>query len=176
MSKRSQPPNISVEDLVRVATQILTEHGLADLSMRRVATALGIAPSALYWHIKDKQTLLAAVVDNLLAGVEVPELSGDARSDIATRAHVFYKAAMGIRDGAELLTSVIALGTGGHRLRTTLAQTGAEPVTVDAVATALMGHAMIAQQRAQAAEIGVNTGAELTDFVAIIQRIIGEPR
>ena len=40
--------------------------------MRRVASALEVQPGALYHHVPDKQTLLAAVADRILAGVDEP--------------------------------------------------------------------------------------------------------
>ena len=61
-----------------MALQLLDEYGLPDLTMRNLATALGIQPSALYWHFPNKQALLAAVSAKILAPVTrlaVEELS-----------------------------------------------------------------------------------------------------
>lgn len=46
-------------DVLDGAMAILDEFGLADLTMRRLATSLGVQPGALYWHFPNKQTLLA---------------------------------------------------------------------------------------------------------------------
>lgn len=56
-------------DVLEGAIAILDEYGLADLTMRRLATSLGVQPGALYWHFPNKQRLLAAVTDAILAGV-----------------------------------------------------------------------------------------------------------
>ncbi|HQV19906.1 MAG TPA: helix-turn-helix domain-containing protein, partial [Gordonia sp. (in: high G+C Gram-positive bacteria)] len=56
-------------DILTAARDILAEHSLADLSMRRLATELGVRPNALYWHFTDKQTLLAALADDILGGI-----------------------------------------------------------------------------------------------------------
>ena len=48
-------------DVLRAARDILIDHSLADLSMRRLATEVGVRPNALYWHFPNKQTLLAAL-------------------------------------------------------------------------------------------------------------------
>jgi len=52
--------------VVETATRILREYGLADLTMRRLARELGVAPGALYWHVADKQDLLVAVTEALM--------------------------------------------------------------------------------------------------------------
>ncbi|MDN6510824.1 MAG: TetR/AcrR family transcriptional regulator, partial [Corynebacterium sp.] len=37
------------------AFDILSEYGLGDLTMRRLAKTLEVAPGALYWHYPSKQ-------------------------------------------------------------------------------------------------------------------------
>jgi AcrR family transcriptional regulator len=53
--------------------EVYTANGLDGLSMRSVAKALGIAPNALYSHVKDKDELLELLVDRLLADVPIPK-------------------------------------------------------------------------------------------------------
>ena len=60
------------QDVVEHAIAVLDAYGLADLSMRRLGAELGVQPSALYHHFTDKQTLLAAVADEILARGERP--------------------------------------------------------------------------------------------------------
>lgn len=55
--------------IARAALDILNSYGLADVSMRRVAGSLGVAPGALYWHIDSKQALIAAMADEIIAPV-----------------------------------------------------------------------------------------------------------
>ena len=66
---------LSREQVVAAAVELLRRYGLGDLSMRRLARELGVAPGALYWHVANKQELLVEVADVLLA--EVPEPRGD---------------------------------------------------------------------------------------------------
>jgi hypothetical protein len=40
--------------------------------MRRVAEELGAAPSALYWHVRNKEELLQLVFDRVVAEIELP--------------------------------------------------------------------------------------------------------
>ena len=63
------------DDVVARALRVLDDHGLADLTMRRLGTELGVQPSALYHHFPSKQVLLAAVADEILARGARPPLS-----------------------------------------------------------------------------------------------------
>ena len=50
------------ESILQVAMRRLHEYGLSGLSMRGIATELGVQPGALYWHFSNKQLLVAGVV------------------------------------------------------------------------------------------------------------------
>ena len=54
------------QDVVRRAIDVLDGHGLADLSMRRLAGELGVQPGALYHHFASKDALLTAVAEEIL--------------------------------------------------------------------------------------------------------------
>ena len=155
-------------DVVTAAVEILNEYGLADLSMRRVAAALEVRPSALYWHVPNKQRLLAAVADQILDGAVSCPLSGDLRRDVRARALSFHEAMLAHRDGAEVVASTVALGIGGQILRTSIRQAAeqdgddqADPVLVESVCALLLGATTVIQQRRQAAALGVELGAQL---------------
>lgn len=47
--------------LIRAARKLLEKHGLAEVSLRRLARAAGVSPAAPYHHFADKQALLNAV-------------------------------------------------------------------------------------------------------------------
>jgi AcrR family transcriptional regulator len=57
------PRTLSREAIVSVARDILVEEGLAGVSLRRVATALGVTAPALYAHVTDKRDLLQSIAD-----------------------------------------------------------------------------------------------------------------
>ncbi len=48
----------------------LDDHGLAAFSIRNVAGRLGVYPAAIYWHVKNRQLILAEIVAHILAAVE----------------------------------------------------------------------------------------------------------
>lgn len=60
-SKRTTP--LTRETIVDSAREMLTTTGLEGLSLRRLATALGVTAPALYAHLEDKDDLLAAVAE-----------------------------------------------------------------------------------------------------------------
>lgn len=73
-----QRQGVSPERIVDVALGILESDGPDGLTMRRLAAKLGVAVTAIYWHVGDKQALLDAVVDRIAAEVgEVPVTGED---------------------------------------------------------------------------------------------------
>ena len=99
------------EDVVARALQVLDDYGLADLTMRRLGTELGVRPSALYHHFANKQSLLAAVADEiLLRGRHEPSGAWDVRvTGICTD---LRDSLLASRDGAEVVATVWAFGLG----------------------------------------------------------------
>ncbi len=70
--KRGERAGLSHDQVVTAALEILREDGLDALSMRRVASELGVAPNALYTHVPDKAGLIDAILDAVLADVVIP--------------------------------------------------------------------------------------------------------
>jgi TetR/AcrR family tetracycline transcriptional repressor len=56
---------LSRETVVDGALALTDAEGLEGLTIRRLATHLGVTPMALYWHFKNKDELLDAVADRL---------------------------------------------------------------------------------------------------------------
>ncbi|GAA3964192.1 helix-turn-helix domain-containing protein [Gordonia caeni] len=160
------------EDILHAARGILAEHSLADLTMRRLATEVGVRPNALYWHFADKQTMLAALADDLLAGVAVrDDLAWDAA--LAAMAVDMRGALLAVPDSAEVVSSARASGlaTGDVTERfAALASAGGLPGTAArGIATALcqliIGLTIEEQTRAQMERLGV-TGPSGRDYTA----------
>jgi TetR/AcrR family tetracycline transcriptional repressor len=58
-------------DVVRAALEVLDDEGLPGLTLRAVATRLGVSAPTLYWHVKDKRHLLDLLAEQVLA--DLPE-------------------------------------------------------------------------------------------------------
>lgn len=56
--------------IIRAALQELDDRGLAAFSIRNLANRLGVYPTAIYWHVKNRDVILAQVVARILADVE----------------------------------------------------------------------------------------------------------
>ncbi|MGP3534022.1 TetR/AcrR family transcriptional regulator C-terminal domain-containing protein [Microbacterium sp. RD1] len=152
----------SRNDIVTAAVALLDKVGLPDLTMRRLALSLEIQPSALYWHVADKQTLLGAVADRILDRV-APVAEGLAWPEAVTaHMHALRDALLTYRDAAEVVASSLALGQGGAGAVTTLEEAvaagGFPRTTSRAGASALMhfvlGSVWHEQQRAFADSVG----------------------
>lgn len=64
------------EAIAEQAAQLIVEHGLKGLTMRRVAETLGIGTMTLYGYFRNKDELLDAVIDFHSAKLEIPRSSG----------------------------------------------------------------------------------------------------
>lgn len=96
-------------DVVDKAAQLLDDYGIADLTMRRLARELGVTPGALYWHFADKQALLGAVADRILASTAAAH-----DGPWVQRVHLICtglrNALLSTTDGAELVSASFAAG------------------------------------------------------------------
>jgi TetR/AcrR family tetracycline transcriptional repressor len=68
--------------VLAAARALSAREGVAGLTVRGVARRLGVAPNALYSHFADKSALVDALLDSLLAGIEVPAAGDDWRQDL----------------------------------------------------------------------------------------------
>lgn len=102
-------------DIIERAVGILDAYGLPDLSMRRIASELGLQPSALYHHFANKQELLAAVADELLERGDRDTGDGPWDERVVALSHELRDAMLAYRDGAELIATMHAYGLGARR-------------------------------------------------------------
>lgn len=75
MTRRSGRPRageqaLSREAILDAALRIVDADGLAGLSMRRLAGALGVNPMSIYHHLPGKSAVVSGLVDRVFAQVE----------------------------------------------------------------------------------------------------------
>jgi AcrR family transcriptional regulator len=81
---------LSRERVLEAAIALADRAGIEALSMRRLALELGVEAMSLYYHVANKNALLAAMLDAVFAEIELPDQKGDWRRAIrasATSAH-----------------------------------------------------------------------------------------
>ncbi|MFD6443865.1 TetR family transcriptional regulator [Promicromonospora sp. NPDC060204] len=156
----------SRDDVAETALHLLDEYGLPDLTMRHLATALGVQPSALYWHFPNKQALLAAVSERILAPMaEIPSDRTSMHEAVRVVGTRMRECLLAHRDGSELVSSSLALGLVSSPVRPHLldaARVHGVPdalaeVAAEAVMHFVVGFTFHEQQRLAADQLGLLT-------------------
>ncbi|MFF2080186.1 TetR/AcrR family transcriptional regulator C-terminal domain-containing protein [Kitasatospora sp. NPDC058162] len=108
------------DDVIAAALELLDEVGLERLTTRALTERLGVAPGALYWHVRSKRELLGAMADAVVAPAFAPAAApasaapGEGAPGWAGRteafAHRLRGALLGRRDGARLVSAHLAPG------------------------------------------------------------------
>ncbi len=83
---------VSRDRIVGAARAIVEGGGLDALSMRKVGAEVGVAPTAIYWHVGSREDLLNAVLDGMIA--DLPPVVARGRTPLERLASV----ARSIRD------------------------------------------------------------------------------
>lgn len=94
--------------IVSAAITVLEQRGLDAVSLRAIATHLGIRQPALYHHFDSKAALLAAVAEEVLDRGHTDRLPVDGErwdAFVGRNARSFRRAMLGVRDGARLIAS-----------------------------------------------------------------------
>src|SRR4029079_435594 len=98
---------VTRDDVIRTAIQLLQEVGLDGLTLRRLATELGISAPTLYWHVRDKRELLDLMSEEMVrtAREKMPPFPHDLPWDekIAEGMRRQYEAIITYRDGARVV-------------------------------------------------------------------------
>lgn len=149
-------------DVVECALAVLDDYGLADLTMRRLGAELGVRPSALYHHFANKQSLLAAVADEILARGSRRTRPAAWDERILAICTDLRDALLSYRDGAELVATVRAFGLGAAAPYDDLlaalddagVPAGLVPVAARTLLHFVLGHVADEQTQLQAASAG----------------------
>lgn len=94
--------------VVKTAIDLLDQVGLDGLSLRRLATELGVQAPALYWHFANKQALLDHMVEEIMrqeVGNQPPQPGEEWDHWLAARCRDMRRMLNRHRDGAMLAAS-----------------------------------------------------------------------
>jgi AcrR family transcriptional regulator len=85
MVKKSEPENLSRQDWINRGLEVLADRGVEAVRVEPLAKLLGVTKGSFYWHFKNREDLLAALVqawiDLETDGIieQVDALEGDAQ-------------------------------------------------------------------------------------------------
>ncbi len=86
---RDRPPErvpLSRERVLRGAVAIADSAGLGALTIRSLATQLGVRPLSLYHYVANKDEILDGIVDLVFSEIELPSADGDWLPEMRRRA------------------------------------------------------------------------------------------
>lgn len=96
---------IKREDVIEEALELLKEGGLEAITTRRLAQRLGVESASLYWHVKDKATLLGEMASTIIARyhtIKTPLDTEQWEKWFIDHAYSFRNALLAYPDGAML--------------------------------------------------------------------------
>ncbi len=74
------------ERVLRTAIALADERGFQELTMRKLAKALGVEAMSLYNHVANKTDLLDGMIDVVFAEIDAPAAGGDWKGELRKRA------------------------------------------------------------------------------------------
>ncbi|MDT0167273.1 TetR/AcrR family transcriptional regulator [Actinotalea sp. AC32] len=78
MAVRPRPRTpLTRERVIAAAVAVADDHGVAAVSMRKVAERLGVEAMSLYHHVHDKDAVVAGILDAVFAEIDLPEPGAD---------------------------------------------------------------------------------------------------
>jgi AcrR family transcriptional regulator len=125
--------------ILETALQIATESGVEAVSMRSVATRIGLTAMALYPHVPSKEAMLDGIVDRLIARVELPAPDAPWEERLADLARSFRTVAHVHRSVVSLLFTRPAVTPDAMRLVETIYQALLDAGVPDAEVSRLEG-------------------------------------
>jgi len=118
-------PSLSRQSILDAALTIIDADGADGFTMRKLARALGVYPTAIYWYIPSRHAVLAAVVDYALHDILPAAPSEDWRDWLRQLLHRY-------REGVRRHPNVAALA--GAQL---ISNGGMRPELIDQILTVL---------------------------------------
>lgn len=77
---------LSRERVLRGAIAVADAQGYDALTIRSLATHLGVQPMALYYHVPNKGAILDGILDLVFEEIEIPSVGCEWRAEMARRA------------------------------------------------------------------------------------------
>jgi len=101
---RASRPPLDRDRVLHAAVRLADREGLPDLTMRRLASDLGVEAMSLYHHVKNKDDILNGMIDRVFGEIELP-FGGDWKPAMRRRANSARKALLRHRWAIGLMES-----------------------------------------------------------------------
>ncbi|GAA2404579.1 TetR/AcrR family transcriptional regulator [Actinomadura vinacea] len=105
MARTGSRRTVSLDAIVQAALKIADTEGLDELTIRRIASELGVGAMTLYGYVRSKDEILDAMADHVLGEVRFPD------ADSADPAAVLRAAATGFLNMMREHPSIVQLMT-----------------------------------------------------------------
>jgi AcrR family transcriptional regulator len=89
--RRRARGSLTRNEIAETALELLDRQGLEAVTMRQIAEALGVAVMSLYVHTRNKQELIQAAVDLVLAELPLADLEAEPRMAVAGFFETFHR-------------------------------------------------------------------------------------
>ncbi|MGE2816399.1 TetR/AcrR family transcriptional regulator [Mycobacterium heidelbergense] len=104
----------TLDEVRAKAMELVDRDGLASLSMRSLATALGTGPMTLYNYVNDREELEGLVAEAVLADVRLPRRSSDGLADVKGIAAAMWRAVRKHPNAAPLVLTRRTVSAAGY--------------------------------------------------------------
>lgn len=91
MTRHRRERPLTRDELLDAALGIVDSEGLAALTMRRLAAAVGVEAMSLYYHVPHKEALLDGTVERMRSEMRLPETAPDDWADALEAIFVEYR-------------------------------------------------------------------------------------
>jgi AcrR family transcriptional regulator len=167
----------TVEEVRARAIQIVDRDGLAALSMRSLAAALGTGPMTLYNYVKDREELEGLVAEAVLADVDLPRPTDDWLADAKSTASAIWRAVRQHPNAAPLVLTRRTVSAAGYlpaeRLIESLSRAGLSDLDLLAAFRAVLSLVMGAAQVELAGPLPVDRDEANVDMAKRIGDLAG---
>jgi AcrR family transcriptional regulator len=85
-------PELDLDGIVRAAIELIDANGLDEFSLRALARHLGAGNMSLYYYVKDRDQLLALVLDEILGSINLKRLPSEPVDALALLSKRFINA------------------------------------------------------------------------------------
>ena len=101
--RKGTGPQLSRSSIVDGAFRVLQREGIAGVTIRKLASELGVRSASLYWHVSNKHDLLQLMADEICRGIRRPEPSDSWEKQVWSIAHAYRDRLRTLRDSPTIL-------------------------------------------------------------------------